>query len=239
MRRVRSGGGWTQDARLWPIMGTETEFGISCPEFPRRTPWLHRARSSTRTPRRPPPAAGPVGLRGGEPAARPARLRSHPDLADPSLLTDEEVGLANVILTNGARLYVDHAHPEYSTPEVTNPRDAVLWDKAGELITRRAGELASAMPGASRLLLYKNNTDNKGASYGSHENYLMSRATPFNESCATWCRSSCPVRWCAGPDGWASGRTARAQVPDLAARRLHRGRGRSGDHLEAADREHP
>jgi len=23
--------------------------------------------------------------------------------------------------------------------------------------------------------LYKNNTDNKGASYGAHENYLMSR----------------------------------------------------------------
>ena len=46
--------------------------------------------------------------------------------ADPSQLTDEDLGLANVILTNGARLYVDHAHPEYSSPEVTNPRDAVL-----------------------------------------------------------------------------------------------------------------
>jgi proteasome accessory factor A len=27
--------------------------------------------------------------------------------------------------------------------------------------------------------LYKNNTDNKGASYGTHENYLMRRTTPF------------------------------------------------------------
>src|SRR3954467_2696544 len=44
-------------------------------------------------------------------------------------LADDEIGLANVILTNGARLYVDHAHPEYSTPEVTNPRAAVIWDK--------------------------------------------------------------------------------------------------------------
>jgi len=42
-----------------------------------------------------------------------------------------------VILTNGARLYVDHAHPEYSSPEVTGPLDAVLWDKAGELIMAR------------------------------------------------------------------------------------------------------
>mgnify|MGYP002651547875 CR=1 FL=1 len=28
---------------------------------------------------------------------------------------------ANVVLGNGARLYVDHAHPEYSSPEVTGP----------------------------------------------------------------------------------------------------------------------
>ena len=60
------------------------------------------------------------------------------DVADPSQLTDEDVGLANVILTNGARLYVDHAHPEYSAPEVTNPRDAVIWDKAGERIMAEA-----------------------------------------------------------------------------------------------------
>ena len=43
-------------------------------------------------------------------------------VADPSQLTDEDLGLANVILTNGARLYVDHAHPEYSTPEVHHAR---------------------------------------------------------------------------------------------------------------------
>ena len=29
--------------------------------------------------------------------------------------------------------------------------------------------------------MYKNNTDNKGASYGTHENYLMSRRTPFTD----------------------------------------------------------
>jgi len=31
--------------------------------------------------------------------------------------SEEDLGLANVILPNGARYYVDHAHPEYSTPE--------------------------------------------------------------------------------------------------------------------------
>ncbi|MGH3359003.1 MAG: depupylase/deamidase Dop [Nocardioidaceae bacterium] len=103
------------------------------------------------------------------------------DRADPSQLTDEELGLANVILTNGARLYVDHAHPEYSTPECTSPLDVVRWDKAGEQVMRRAAELVSEIPGASPILLYKNNVDNKGASYGAHENYLMRRDVPFGQ----------------------------------------------------------
>jgi proteasome accessory factor A len=102
-------------------------------------------------------------------------------MADQTLLTDEDLGLANVILTNGARLYVDHAHPEYSSPEVTNPLDVVRWEKAGELVMLDAARLASQTPGAGVILLYKNNTDNKGASYGAHENYLMRRSTPFGD----------------------------------------------------------
>jgi Pup amidohydrolase len=102
------------------------------------------------------------------------------EVADASQLTDEDMGLANVILTNGARLYVDHAHPEYSTPECTNPLDTVLWDKAGEQVALDACRFAST-PGEPDIVLYKNNTDNKGASYGAHENYLMKRATPFGE----------------------------------------------------------
>lgn len=99
--------------------------------------------------------------------------------ADPSQLTDEDMGLANIILTNGARLYVDHAHPEYSSPEVTSPLDVVRWEKAGEIVMRRGAELAARVPGVAPIVLYKNNIDNKGASYGSHENYLMRRDVPF------------------------------------------------------------
>src|SRR4051812_33947490 len=102
-------------------------------------------------------------------------------VADPSQLTDEDMGLANVILTNGARLYVDHAHPEYSTPEVTTPLDIVRWDKAGEQVMLDAQRRASLLPGGAPIALYKNNTDNKGASYGAHENYLMRRSTPFSD----------------------------------------------------------
>src|SRR5207253_5184779 len=101
-------------------------------------------------------------------------------LYDPAeALADEDLGLANVILTNGARLYVDHAHPEYSTPEVTNPRDCVIWDKAGERVMELAAERALSVPGTAPIHLYKNNTDGKGASYGTHENYLMQRSTAF------------------------------------------------------------
>src|SRR5690349_22813902 len=85
------------------------------------------------------------------------------EIADPSQLTDEDMGLANIILTNGARLYVDHAHPEYSTPEVTNPLDAVRWDKAREQVALDACRFASVV-GEPDIVLYKNNTDNKGAS---------------------------------------------------------------------------
>jgi Pup amidohydrolase len=93
---------------------------------------------------------------------------------------EEDAGMANVILPNGARLYVDHAHPEYSSPEVTNPLDVVRWDKAGELVMLAAARRVAAMPGVNAPInLYKNNTDNKGASYGAHENYLCSRDTPF------------------------------------------------------------
>ena len=95
-------------------------------------------------------------------------------------LLEDEGGLVSVILENGARYYVDHAHPEYSTPECSNPRDLVIHDKAGERVL--AGSLQAAgrsLPAGSRILVYKNNSDGKGNSYGCHENYLMSRSTPF------------------------------------------------------------
>lgn len=85
--------------------------------------------------------------------------------------------LTNVVLTNGGRFYVDHAHPEYSTPEVLTARDAVVWDVAGEYVARRAMSVASSY--GSPIVLYKNNTDSKGWSYGSHENYLLARDVPF------------------------------------------------------------
>ena len=103
-----------------------------------------------------------------------SRSAAHPDQ-----LTDSDLGMANVILTNGARLYVDHAHPEYSGPEVTSALDAVRYDKAGDAVMAIAAQRATQSLGRS-VRLYKNNTDGKGASYGTHENYLLQRSTPFD-----------------------------------------------------------
>ncbi|MFQ5840738.1 MAG: depupylase/deamidase Dop, partial [Candidatus Methylomirabilales bacterium] len=92
----------------------------------------------------------------------------------------EESRLINLILSNGARFYVDHAHPEYSSPETTNPRDLVIWDRAGERILDLSRSRAEAVsPPEQRILIFKNNTDSKGNSYGTHENYLMDRKVPF------------------------------------------------------------
>ncbi len=93
----------------------------------------------------------------------------------------EDPGAANVILRNGARLYVDHAHPEYSSPEVTTPLDAVRWDRAGELVMLESVRRLAANPALPDVTLYKNNVDGKGATYGTHENYLVERAVPFGD----------------------------------------------------------
>ena len=162
------------------VMGTEVEYGISVQGQPLANPMLASSQvvnayaSATARARR-----ARWDFEEESPLRDARGFDMSRQVADPSQLTDEDLGLANVILTNGARLYVDHAHPEYSTPEVTTPLDIVRWDKAGERVMLEAARLAGQVPGAGAIVLYKNNTDNKGASYGAHENYLMRRSTPF------------------------------------------------------------
>ena len=92
-----------------------------------------------------------------------------------------ETHLVNTVLTNGARYYVDHAHPEFSSPECRDALEALRYDRAGEQIVIRSMEAADlAVHDGSRLVVYKNNSDGKGNSYGCHENYLMDRDTPFS-----------------------------------------------------------
>jgi Pup amidohydrolase len=101
---------------------------------------------------------------------------------EPAPTGDFDSGLVNVVLSNGARFYVDHAHPEYSTPECVDAREAALHDKAGEVVLERAAAGASeTMPPELRVLIHKNNSDGKGNSYGAHENYLVPRSVPFGD----------------------------------------------------------
>ncbi|MDN5794675.1 MAG: proteasome accessory factor PafA2 [Intrasporangium sp.] len=166
------------------IMGIETEYGISVPGDPLANPMFLSGQVVS-------VYAAAHGIRSNqsswdyefEDPLRDARgWQLSRTEADESQLTDsEDPSLANVVLPNGARYYVDHAHPEYSSPEVTTPRDAVVWDRAGDAIALESVRLLADRPDHQLVNLYKNNADGKGQSYGAHENYLMPRRTPFPE----------------------------------------------------------
>lgn len=179
------------------VVGIETEYGITDPADPGANPILLSSQlvDACRE------AAGSATARwdyGGEDPLMDLRgMRRERRYATADLLTDapeysevhrgvtlrrrrgswEDPAHLNAVLPNGARFYVDHAHPEYSGPEVTSARDATVWDSAGDRVAlAAAAQLAST---GQRVDLYKNNVDGKGASYGTHENFLVDRAVPF------------------------------------------------------------
>ena len=157
------------------VIGTETEFGITVRNQPEFNPvlassmvvnsyaglrakiqWSHEEESPGRDAR----GFGPEG----------------------GLMPDIDGGLVNVVLGNGARFYVDHAHPEYSAPEAYDPLEAALYDKAGEVVVWRGAQGAQTLlEEGQRVLIHKNNSDGKGNSYGSHENFLLARDLPFGD----------------------------------------------------------
>ncbi len=97
-----------------------------------------------------------------------------------SMPPEVETHLVNAVLTNGARYYVDHAHPEFSTPECSNPLELLAFDRAGEVVLARSmGAARHLLPPGEEIIVHKNNSDGKGNSYGCHENYLLDRQVPF------------------------------------------------------------
>ncbi len=127
-------------------------------------------------------AAGPSGTRidwdfESETPGKDARDTPSPTATPPQV----ETHLVNTVLGNGARYYVDHAHPELSTPECADARSIVVWDAAAVRIIQRSMTAARALLGeGEELVVYKNNSDGKGNSYGCHENYLIARSVPFH-----------------------------------------------------------
>ena len=180
------------------VMGMETEFGVHAPDNPGAghtvlstevvnayadlvtaeggsvagTEWDYGEES---------PLVDARGWQLPRSAAHPTQLTDRP-------LTDDDGNavhlVMNLVLPNGARFYVDHAHPEYSAPETTNPLDAMVWDQAGDRVALAASRRIAQAPGEPQVLLYKNNTDNKSVSYGAHENYLVTRSLDFDELAA-------------------------------------------------------
>lgn len=180
------------------VVGLETEYGITDPSNPGANPILLSSQlvqacriwsgnSSTRW-----------DYGGEDPLMDLRGMRRERRYATADLLTDspeysdanrgvtlrrrrgswEDPAHLNAVLANGARFYVDHAHPEYSGPEVTSAHDAVVWDIAGDRIAAAAA--AHMRAEGDPVALYKNNVDGKGASYGNHENYLVRRDLDFD-----------------------------------------------------------
>src|SRR6266446_672827 len=95
-------------------------------------------------------------------------------------LSFEEIK-SDLVLSNGARFYNNHAHSEYSTPECTTLRQIVTQYKAGESILAECARRRNLkLPNGQEVRLYKNNTDFFGHSYGCHDNYLMQRDVPWD-----------------------------------------------------------
>lgn len=158
---------------LHKVLGTETEYGIVV----RGDPGFNPAVASSLVVNSYPGDRVKVQWSYEEESpGRDARGFGH----DTFGLIDPEGAVVNSVLANGARLYVDHAHPEYSAPESFDPMEAALYDKAGEQVMAAAAAAATEVSG-KRVSLYKNNSDGKGNSYGAHENFLLSRETPFGD----------------------------------------------------------
>ncbi len=160
------------------IMGTETEYGISVKNARDQDPVAASTLIVNIYKDR-----GPKGITWDYEQENPLMdARGFVSEGEINSPDQENNSLINDILINGGRYYIDHAHPEYCTPECTNARDLVKYEKAGELIldlSRMAAE--ELLPANQDIIIYKNNSDYKGHSYGSHENYLMNRSIPFQE----------------------------------------------------------
>ena len=157
------------------ILGTETEFGILARIAGDSDPVSHSIQLIGHFPSLP----APQGIWDYENENPFMDARGFLVEGEPERPSPQYNRLLNKLLANGGRLYVDGAHPEYSTPECSNPRELVAYERAGEQIIAQCLQALNQSLGEERFFLYKNNSDGKGNSYGYHENYLISRDIPF------------------------------------------------------------
>lgn len=155
------------------LMGSETEFGIACLDPREQNHITNSLRLVGFCPDLPAPDCL-WDYEGENPLLDLFGHTAEGEREDPDPYANRAL---NKPLVNGGRLYVDGAHPEYSTPEVTDPLELVRYEAAGERTLDACRRMAERAGGA-RFVLYKNNSDGKGNSYGYHENYQVPRAVP-------------------------------------------------------------
>ena len=156
------------------LLGSETEFGISCLDPREQNHITNSLRLVGFCPGRPAPECL-WDYEGENPLVDLFDSVLDGEREDPDLYSNRAL---NKPLANGARLYVDGAHPEYSSPEVTDPLELVRYEAAGERIANSCRELSERAMGQPHFAVHKNNSDGKGNSYGYHENYLVEKQTP-------------------------------------------------------------
>ena len=119
----------------------------------------------------PQPTSSLWDYQGESPLSDALQVDPVPPVSPPS---DAENRVINRLLANGARLYVDHAHPEFSTPECLRAAEVVAFEKAGEAILYQSCKQSNhLLQGRQQIAIFKNNSDYQGNSYGCHENYLL------------------------------------------------------------------
>lgn len=116
------------------------------------------------------------GMQGEEAADHSAIIRHLLDLSHISLPNLQDGSSSGLFLENGARLYLDCGmHIEYSTPEVSNPWDAVRYVEAGHTTMLRLIErVGQERTPEIQIGCYRINVDYSGggSTWGCHESYL-------------------------------------------------------------------
>ena len=135
-------------------------------------------------------------------------------------------------LTNAGRIYLDMGHLEYASPECHSLTDAVSTDRAGDVLLQRT---IADLGLNEQVSLIKNNVDHEtDATFGSHENYLVSRRFPFSRRGLAPLVTFLVTRQIftgSGRVGAASPQDAWIQMDRLIVPRTAVGRGHSGPHL--------
>lgn len=82
----------------------------------------------------------------------------------------------SIFLANGGRFYIDSGdHPEYCTPECSNPGDIVRYQDAGDMMLEKISNIYKLNhPDIRDITISRCNVDyiNPGATWGCHESYL-------------------------------------------------------------------